>query len=264
MANLRAGDFYSKKSLWSTLHPGVHAPYSEPWPAAYERDGDYLLIFVKLGWTARDGVSSHNRYDAASGHLEWFGKPNAHSAQPVFRSLFDGTLSPLIFARWDPQETEFVYLGQATIDRYTDNALLPDGSSTIQVRFLLNQGDFKSLPPEGTPLGREEGGRFSVEVDKYERDPRLRQICLKALGPTCKICGFDFEEVYGEIGRNFCHIHHLQPLAAMEGPRVVDPLRDLIPVCPNCHSMLHARDPVYEPDELRETIRNKNNERRQT
>ena len=264
MADLRAGDFYSKDSLWSLLHPGAHIPSYEPWPTAYAEDGDYLLIFAELGSGGGKNVSSHTKYEASSGNLEWFGKPNSHSAQPIFRSLFDGKLSPLIFVRWDLQEADFVYLGQATIESYRDNASLPDGSSTIQVRFLLNQGDYKSPPPEGTPMGREEGGRFSVEVDKYERDPRLRQLCLKALGPTCKICGFDFEEVYGEIGRNFCHIHHLQPLAAMEGPREVDPLKDLIPVCPNCHSMLHARDPVYEPDELRETIRNKGNERRLT
>lgn len=257
MAKLREGDFYSKKALWSLLHPGAHIPSSEPWPTAYAEDGDYLLIFIELGWASGKNVSSHTEYEASSGNLEWFGKPNSHSAQPVFRSLFDGKLSPLIFVRWDPQEVEFVHLGPATIEGYRDNAFLPDGAPAIQVRFLLGRGDQGCPPPEGVPIGYAEGERLSVEVNKYERDPRLRQICLKALGAICKICGFDFEEVYGELGKSFCHIHHLQPLATMEGPRVVDPLTDLLPVCPNCHAMLHARVPVYKPDELREIIRSR-------
>ena len=257
MTDLRAGDFYSKDSLWSLLHPGAHRPSSEHWPTAYAEDGDYLLIFAELRSGAGKNDSSHTKYEASSGNLEWFGKPNSHSAQPIFRSLFDGKLSPLIFVRWDLQEVDFVYLGQATIESYRDNASLPDGTPAIQVRFLLGHGNQGCPPPEGVPIGYAEGGRLSVEVNKYERDPRLRQICLKALGAICKICGFDFEEVYGEVGKNFCHVHHLQPLAAMEASHVVDPLTDLLPVCPNCHAMLHARVPVYEPDELREIVRSR-------
>lgn len=31
----------------------------------------------------------------------------------------------------------------------------------------------------------------------------------------------------------------------------VDPIRDLIPLCSNCQSMIHRRTPVFQPDELR-------------
>lgn len=52
-------------------------------------------------------------------------------------------------------------------------------------------------------------------------------------------CGFDFEAVYGEIGRGFAHVHHLRPLAEATGPTRTA-LSDLAVVCPNCHAMIHV------------------------
>ena len=52
------------------------------------------------------------------------------------------------------------------------------------------------------------------------------------------ICGFNFLERYGEIGRGFIHVHHVNPLS-QTGEQIVDPKTDLVPVCPNCHSMIH-------------------------
>lgn len=34
----------------------------------------------------------------------------------------------------------------------------------------------------------------------------------------------------------------------------IDPISDLRPVCPNCHAMLHKKNPPYTIDELREII----------
>ncbi|WP_422678748.1 hypothetical protein [Christiangramia echinicola] len=35
----------------------------------------------------------------------------------------------------------------------------------------------------------------------------------------------------------------------------VDPIRDLIPVCPNCHFMLHKRTPAFTIEELKNMIK---------
>lgn len=74
-----------------------------------------------------------------------------------------------------------------------------------------------------------------VWVNKYERDPNLRKKCIEKKGCKCSICGIDFGRKYGEIGDGFIHIHHIKPLAS-DGS---DVLNNLIPVCPNCHAMLH-------------------------
>jgi 5-methylcytosine-specific restriction enzyme A len=51
-------------------------------------------------------------------------------------------------------------------------------------------------------------------------------------------CGFDFEKVYAELGKDFAHVHHLKPLAERSSPSETS-LTDLVVVCANCHAMIH-------------------------
>lgn len=89
-----------------------------------------------------------------------------------------------------------------------------------------------------------EGGRVAVRLVSYERNARARAACLAAHGTRCRVCDLDFGEEYGPLlGGGFIHVHHLVPLSAREGEYALDPVRDLVPVCPNCHAMLHRRDP---------------------
>ncbi|MBQ7426534.1 MAG: HNH endonuclease [Prevotella sp.] len=64
----------------------------------------------------------------------------------------------------------------------------------------------------------------------------------------------DFEEKYGEIGRGFIHVHHLIPISSIGEDYVIDPINHLVPVCPNCHNMLHRKDPPLTPEELKKLI----------
>jgi putative restriction endonuclease len=86
-----------------------------------------------------------------------------------------------------------------------------------------------------------EGTVREMYTTVYERNPRLRIQALAIHGTTCFGCRFNFEERYGPHGSGFIHIHHLKPLHSLGGPETVNPETDLIPVCPNCHSMIHRR-----------------------
>ena len=87
-----------------------------------------------------------------------------------------------------------------------------------------------------------EGTKIQSYVNRFERNPIARQECLKHYKSCkCQICGFDFEKMYGEIGKEFIHIHHIIPLCEIGKEYEVDPIKDLIPVCPNCHAMLHRK-----------------------
>ena len=99
-----------------------------------------------------------------------------------------------------------------------------------------------------------EGGLSRVEVNKYERNPVNRELCLATNGYICKICGFDFEKKYGRIGHHFIHVHHIVPVSETDTAYEIDPVKELIPVCPNCHAMLHQSDPPYLPEELKKII----------
>ena len=102
-----------------------------------------------------------------------------------------------------------------------------------------------------------EGNRISVLVNKYERNPKNRKICIRHYGAICKACDFDFSAKYGDIGIGYIHVHHLHPLAGSDGKaKIPDPIKDFRPVCPNCHEMLHRGDPLHPKtiEELKEII----------
>ena len=97
-----------------------------------------------------------------------------------------------------------------------------------------------------------EGALKAVAGDRYERSRAARQACIQAHGATCAICGFDFAKAYGPQFAGIIQVHHIVPLHETGESHEVDPVRDLIPVCPNCHVALHAKPGgTYTPDELR-------------
>ena len=67
---------------------------------------------------------------------------------------------------------------------------------------------------------------------------------------------FNFENIYGSLGYKFIHIHHLTKVATIKQEYKVNPIQDLRPVCPNCHSMLHKQNPPLTIDELKDIIKN--------
>ena len=100
-----------------------------------------------------------------------------------------------------------------------------------------------------------EGSVERVSVNRYERNSRARLECIRHHGARCAVCDIDFEERYGEIGKGFIHVHHKRPLAALGKRYRLNAVKDLVPVCPNCHAMLHKREPPYDVEELRAILR---------
>ncbi len=100
-----------------------------------------------------------------------------------------------------------------------------------------------------------EGNVQRILVNRYERDTQARLECVKHYGAICFVCGFDFPHVYGEVMDGFIHVHHLRQLSEIAAQYIVDPIADLRPLCPNCHSVTHRRTPPYTPDEVRAMLR---------
>jgi predicted HNH restriction endonuclease len=99
-----------------------------------------------------------------------------------------------------------------------------------------------------------EGAVRQISINAYERDPNARQRCILHYGTSCFICGFNFGKVFGELGEGFIHVHHLQPLSQIGEEYEVDPIKDLRPVCPNCHAMIHRQFPPLSIDEIKSLI----------
>lgn len=100
-----------------------------------------------------------------------------------------------------------------------------------------------------------EGATKRVLVNAYERNPAARQKCIAHYGAVCAVCGINFEKIYGEIGKGFIHVHHLVAISEIGKEYTINPVKDLRPVCPNCHAMLHRRKPPFSIDELANMVR---------
>lgn len=96
-------------------------------------------------------------------------------------------------------------------------------------------------PDDVIDINLKEGAVEHITVNRYERSSIARHKCVEFHGAICSICGMDFGSVYGEIGEGFIHVHHIVPLCDVTQQYVVDYRKDLIPVCPNCHAMLHRK-----------------------
>lgn len=99
-----------------------------------------------------------------------------------------------------------------------------------------------------------EGLLKEYKLNKFERSSFARKKCLEYYQNriVCQVCGFDFDKQYGkrENGIPYIEIHHIQPLAARaqkEGCYKVDYTKDLIPLCANCHRMIHyfGNEPLH-------------------
>jgi predicted HNH restriction endonuclease len=86
----------------------------------------------------------------------------------------------------------------------------------------------------------------------YERNPVNREKAIEIHGLNCVCCGFNFEEVYGVRGKDFIEVHHIKPLSTIKEEVVINPVTDLVPICSNCHRMIHRRiDNVLTVEELK-------------
>tara|TARA_R110002072_G_scaffold247825_1_gene406957 strand:- start:2248 stop:2874 length:627 start_codon:yes stop_codon:yes gene_type:complete len=120
---------------------------------------------------------------------------------------------------------------------------------------IVTKGDTSPFPEEvEASESHTEGAITQAVVNRYERDPRARAKCIKEYGPVCQVCSINFEKKYGAIGEGFIHVHHIKQLSDIGKEYEVDPVSDLVPVCPNCHAMLHKRRSPFSVSELKKML----------
>lgn len=150
-----------------------------------------------------------------------------------------------------------------TLSEYSEDiSRIKKFSHHLQLRYLVQEAgvwyacrEAQYLPEElSASASYSEGAKTQILVNAYERDPAARKACLQHHGYRCQGCGFSFEEFYGEAGRNFIHVHHRIPLHTVGENYRPDPVSDMVPLCPNCHAMVHRTTPPMDTDALKEII----------
>jgi 5-methylcytosine-specific restriction protein A len=124
---------------------------------------------------------------------------------------------------------------------------LTDGDTSDAPQFYADDVPFPALYVEGSVR--------RIAVNAYERYSKARRACLDHFGYRCMGCGFDFAELYGENGKEYIHVHHLKDLVSIRKSYQVNPIEDLIPVCPNCHAMIHRSDPMLTIQQLQSIVK---------
>ena len=160
-------------------------------------------------------------------------------------------------------ETALLSLSQH-LDYYEDksNASVKSRRDIYEKYFELieNETSEPIYPDEVDPTKNySEGKTKQVLINSYERNPIARKKCIEHFGLNCQVCDFNFKEKFGDLGQNFIHVHHIIDISTVGKEYSVNPKTDLIPVCPNCHAMLHKQKPAYSISELKSIMRESTN-----
>jgi 5-methylcytosine-specific restriction protein A len=144
----------------------------------------------------------------------------------------------------------------------TSGASVKKGREIYEKYYLLVKDDYgETVFPDEVDSNQKysEGKTKQVTVNSYERNQLARQECIEHYGLNCQVCEFNFQEKFGELGHNFIHVHHIIDISTIGKEYSVNPKTDLIPVCPNCHAMLHKQKPAYSISELKSILRESTN-----
>ena len=123
----------------------------------------------------------------------------------------------------------------------------PDAAAELERLWAIYLGgSVSAVDQSGVSSAREGRKQEYLARSRYRERTFRRAKILRAIAASqdrklrCEVpgCGFCFEDVYGRLGRNYAHVHHLDALAAAPG-EVDTTFDDLAVVCANCHAMIH-------------------------
>ena len=183
-------------------------------------------------------------------HFTWSGRPNNACPPGIADRLLEEFSKRY---QCDPDDLE-IHHGTGSNAGRTN---LHIRNATLALRVLLQ--DIGQSLDDSVTLAKinaryVEGAVRDVSMQSYERSASARLACLDHYGYDCVVCGNNLRRLYRGLHVELIHVHHEQPFAQGEGQRETDPLRDLKPVCPNCHGVIHSRSPAYSIDDVRRML----------
>ncbi|WP_434994576.1 HNH endonuclease [Arthrobacter sp. Ld5] len=248
-------------------------PGEPPWDRPYAADVDAVRRdgVVRQHWTLSPGVASP--VVAVRGMEVWLviltGPPAAQGL--IGHGILAAVGAPgAEHVTTTPVEIDFdallPYGDQLPLPRLVDRVpgvlaavgrpVVIDGTDEAAMRAVWREAclpDAGSLEPAPGSLPPTACTR--VQANRFERDPEMRRTVVAHRGAACHACGLDFEQRYGLDGDALVQMHHITPPEYVDADYDVDPLVDLVPLCPTCHVVAHSRWPrPYGVGELREML----------
>lgn len=141
-----------------------------------------------------------------------------------------------------------IYRSKSNLNGYYKKALEEAMAEVQKLEIYTGRDQFED--PCELDIDDREGRVYLRKHLARERSTKLVSAFKRKLKKfNCKACGFDFEKVYGNLGRKFIEAHHTMPLA--HGGERRTSSADFVAVCSNCHRMIHRRNPQLTIAEMR-------------
>jgi 5-methylcytosine-specific restriction enzyme A len=242
------------KWLWNNIQENIsqireNGYYNARWSVGITKHitPDDRIFLMKLGKKGRGIVASGWVVSNVYKEDHWSDdKKQANYVDIHFDSIIDPNSEPIFLIEenlsqmkdrmnWTPQASGVSIPNDVAEELETSWAAFLGQPKAVSKINFANEVDGTKVFIEGSTI--------SVLVNRYERSPEARAICIRKYGAICSVCGFDFSKRFKNIGNGFIHVHHLKPLSKVGKNYKLNPVEDLRPVCPNCHSMLHQKKP---------------------
>lgn len=194
-------------------------------------DAPHYFAIAKIGKTYPDKESSKNDFFATITDFIPFEKAVLAKSDSKYLETI-------------PESRKYNYWrdGVRPIDQDTYNRIIFNTtSSKVSEKKSLYSIDRNLESYQDSLESSSEGKASTRYITTYERNPRYRKQAIAIHGNSCFACGFNFKRFYGEYAEGYIHIHHITPVSEFEASKTIDPETDLIPLCANCHSVIHRR-----------------------
>ena len=250
---LQLGEPYNRKYLaqlwgyqdWHALSRGAITP----------KNTNIIILFITKD--KQDSLPQYQNY--FEDNLLFIEGETNHSHDSRIINSQSNNDNIYLFYR-EKHHMDFIFYGEITLKKYEIRIDEPSKFTFNTNRFdaIANSNSISEQITHGNYdesfIPDEEGKRYIQQHISYERSSRNRAEAIRLHGTVCKVCGFDFNKAYGkELARDYIEIHHIKSVSQHTG--LVNPSTDLMPLCSNCHSMIHrSRTNPLQPEELRHII----------
>ena len=202
--------------------------------------------------------NSTNRNKSISIHIKTTQKPKT-KAHIIYENTSEISNYTVINRKYDDYQYFFTGCNFYAVPSSKKEIIL-DIDVSMSEYLGITDNNFESVFPDeisGEKNNYKEGATKTITVNAYERNTKAKTACLEYYGTKCRICGFEFAQKYGEQFKNKIHVHHVKPISTIKSEYQLDPIKDLIPVCPNCHMILHSKgkNEVYTIEEVKKMIK---------
>jgi 5-methylcytosine-specific restriction protein A len=217
--------------------------------------GDRLFL-IRLGSEPRGIFSSgyaasypypDDHWDNVEGHVAWY-----------VDVYWDTLLNP-----YDPrfmllrEELTFISTDQRWSPPASGEEIKEEAAAKLEVEWQRLTGTDPLWEDAVDDITLPEGTVTQTSVIRHERNKAARSLCIKHYGTSCTVCDFNFEKAYGEVGQGYIEVHHLTPISQTKAAYDINPIKDMRPICANCHAMIHQKNPPYAIGEIKEMINNR-------